>query len=98
MEADKGTAVSDSVGETGVTGQRAPRVFISYSHDSVEHAARVLKLANDLRKDGLDATMDQYFTSPPEGWPAWMEAHVLEDDFVVMVCTETYYRRVVRKE
>ena len=27
-----------------------------------------------------------------------MDAHIRDDDFVVMVCTETYYRRVVRKE
>ena len=77
---------------------RVPRVFISYSHDSAEHAANVLKLANHLRRDGVDALIDQYFTSPPEGWPAWMEAHVREDDFVVMVCTETYRRRVEGRE
>jgi hypothetical protein len=76
----------------------SPKVFISYSHDSEEHAARVLKLANDLRRDGVDAIIDQYFTSPSEGWPAWMDTHIREDDFVVMVCTETYYQRVVRKE
>jgi hypothetical protein len=75
-----------------------PKVFISYSHDSDEHAARVRKLANELRRDGVHAIIDQYFTSPPEGWPAWMDAHIRDDDFVVMVCTETYYRRVMRKE
>ena len=78
--------------------QRPPRVFISYSHDSEAHAARVLKLANKLRCDGIEAIIDQYFTSPPEGWPHWMDAHVRDDDFVVMVCTEAYYRRVVGKE
>jgi hypothetical protein len=81
-----------------LTQQPAPRVFISYSHDSEEHAARVLKLANDLRQHGVNAIIDQYLTSPREGWPAWMDTHVRDDDFVVMVCTETYYRRVVRKE
>lgn len=58
----------------------------------------MLKLANDLRRDGVDTIIDRYLTSPPEGWPAWMDAHVRDDDFVIMVCTETYYRRVVRKE
>jgi HEAT repeat protein len=75
-----------------------PKVFISYSHDSDEHAARVLKLANELRRDGVDAIIDQYLTSPPQGWPAWMDAHIRDDDFIIMVCTETYYRRVMRKE
>lgn len=78
--------------------ERPPRVFISYSHDSEEHAGRVLALAFQLRGDGVDAAIDQAVTSPPEGWPSWMEAHIRDDDFVVMVCTETYYRRVVRKE
>jgi hypothetical protein len=78
--------------------QRAPRVFISYSHDSEEHAARVLALANRLRGDGVEAFLDQYITSPPEGWPRWMDSHVWDDEFVVMVCTETYYRRVIGKE
>jgi hypothetical protein len=75
--------------------QRSPRVFISYSHDSEENAARVLRLANDLRSDGIEAIIDQYITSPSEGWPRWMDTHVRDDDFVVMVCTETYCRRVV---
>jgi hypothetical protein len=30
------------------------RVFISYSHDSPEHQQRVLALANQLRKDGVE--------------------------------------------
>ena len=30
----------------------APKVFISYSHDSLEHARRVLGLAERLRNDG----------------------------------------------
>ena len=33
-----------------------PKVFISYSHDSPDHEARVLTLANRLRDDGIDAT------------------------------------------
>ena len=46
-----------------------PRVFISYSHDSNAHADRVLALSDRLRRDGIDATVDQYELSPPEGWP-----------------------------
>jgi hypothetical protein len=44
----------------------APKVFISYSHDSEAHEDRVLDLANRLRKDGIDAQIDQYETSPAE--------------------------------
>ena len=32
-----------------------PRVFLSYSHDSAEHKERILRFAQRLRKDGIDA-------------------------------------------
>jgi tetratricopeptide (TPR) repeat protein len=75
-----------------------PSVFISYSQDSDEHNARVLELANRLRADGIDAVIDQYESSPSEGWPKWMDRHIAKDDFVLVVCTETYYRRVIGDE
>lgn len=75
-----------------------PRVFISYSHDSDDHAARVLALADRLRAEGIDAALDQYEISPPEGWPSWMERQVREPDFVLVVCTEIYLRRAERRE
>ena len=71
-----------------------PKVFISYSHDSAEHQARVLSLADRLRADGVDAEVDQYNTAPPEGWPLWCERQIEAADFVLMVCTESYHRRV----
>ena len=72
-----------------------PKVLISYSHDSPEHKDRVLVLSNRLRGEGIDCTIDQYLLVPPEGWPRWMEKQIRESDFVLMVCTETYYRRVL---
>ena len=76
----------------------APTVFISYSHDSQEHLDRVLAFANRLRVDGIDAAIDQYEVSPPEGWPVWMERQVRESDFVLVICTETYLKRAERRE
>ena len=78
--------------------EAAPRVFISYSHDSAEHRDRVLELADRLRADGIDAVIDQYVQSPPEGWPGWCEAEIEKANFVLMVCTEIYLRRIRRKE
>jgi hypothetical protein len=75
-----------------------PRVFISYSHDSAEHQDRVLDLAHRLRADGIDAMIDQYVQFPAEGWPAWCEAQIRGADFVLMVCTEIYLRRVNGEE
>src|SRR5271166_2609681 len=75
-----------------------PKVLISYSHDSPEHAQRVLELANRFRADGIDCTIDQYVVAPAEGWPRWMDKQIRDSDFVVMVCTETYYQRVMGEE
>ena len=77
---------------------KSPTVFVSYSHDSPEHADRVLALANQLRQDGIDCTLDQYESSPLEGWPRWMDRHIRSTDFVLMVCTRNYFRRVMGEE
>jgi hypothetical protein len=69
------------------------RVFISYSHDSAEHRQRVLALANQLRKDGIEAWIDQYFQDPDEGWIRWMRSHVKQATKVLLVFTEIYQRR-----
>ena len=74
--------------------EKNPKVFISYSHDSKEHQDRVLDLSNKLRSEGIDCSLDQYEDSPPEGWPKWMDRNVKKSDFVLVVCTETYYKRV----
>jgi len=71
----------------------APKVFISYSHDSPEHMDRVLVLADRLRADGVDAQLDQYEVAPEKGWPRWMLDEVEAADFVLVVCTEVYERR-----
>jgi nucleotide-binding universal stress UspA family protein len=75
-----------------------PKVFISYSHDSAEHADRVLALSDRLRADGIDCILDQYEDSPAEGWPRWMDRQIRAADFVLMICTATYYRRVMGEE
>lgn len=81
------------------TLDRRPSVFVSYSHDSVEHKRQVRQLADRLvQEGGLDVRLDEYEQAPPEGWQRWMAAQVHEVDFVLMVCTETYRRRVEGRE
>jgi hypothetical protein len=73
---------------------RMPRVFISYSHDSAIHRARVRDLAQKLRLDGIDCSIDQFVNGQPEfGWLVWMERELEAADFVLLVCTEDYERR-----
>src|SRR5271157_3633120 len=76
----------------------APRVFISYTHDSQEHMDRVWDLSERLRGDGVDCRIDQQEEAPAEGWPRWCRNQVQEAQFVLVVCTETYQRRYEGKE
>ena len=76
----------------------APRIFISYSHDSAEHCERVLLLAKRLRSDGLDAQLDQFENSPPQGWPLWCARQILDSDYVLIVCTALYRDRFLGLE
>jgi tetratricopeptide (TPR) repeat protein len=74
-------------------------VFISYSHDSDEHREQVLALSERLRKDGIETLLDQYVNgTPPEGWPRWMMNQLDAAGYVLVVCTETYYRRFRGRE
>jgi hypothetical protein len=69
-------------------------IFISYSHDSKEHRQLVLQLSERLRGDGLKTELDQYINGDPiQGWPRWMLDKLDEASHVLVICTETYYRR-----
>lgn len=70
------------------------RVFISYSHDSAKHTERVRQLADALRRDGVDCRLDQYIHPPGEGWAEWCEKEIRGADFVILVITGEYQRRV----
>ena len=70
------------------------KIFISYSHDSREHADRVLALADRLVQNGIDCVLDQYEESPAEGWTRWMDQQIRGAEFVLMIFTETYVKRV----
>lgn len=75
------------------------KVFLSYSHDSPAHRDKVLALSQRLRQDGIETLLDQYVNgSPPEGWPHWMLNRLDEADYVLVICTETYYRRFRGRE
>ena len=72
------------------------RVFISYSHDSREHCDRVLALAQQLRRDGINAELDQFHHEELVHWPRWCEEQLRPEksDFVLCICTPEYTRRI----
>jgi hypothetical protein len=71
----------------------APRVFISYSHDSSGHKDWVKNLASDLRAHGVDAFLDQWDLRPGQDVAAFMSDGVAKSDRVLMVCSENYVEK-----
>ncbi len=72
------------------TTMTAPRVFISYSHDSAEHKSWVLKLATDLRTAGIDAVLDQWDLVAGQDTVAFMSSGIVESNRVLLVCSDNY--------
>lgn len=71
-----------------------PKVFVSYSHDHEDHQQRILGFVERLRTDGFETMIDQYVEGTPlQGWPRWMLNQIDWADYILLVCTETYYRR-----
>ncbi|WP_353571800.1 toll/interleukin-1 receptor domain-containing protein [Candidatus Albibeggiatoa sp. nov. BB20] len=89
---------SSQVQDTPPVSISSPKVFISYSWDSDKHKQNVLAFAQQLIKQGIDVALDQFEQFPAQGWANWMLDQIEECDFVLIVCTETYNRRVRRKE
>jgi len=74
--------------------ETSPKVFISYAHDTEDFSDKVLEFANKLREEGIDASIDQYEESPSEGWPRWMEKEIRNADYILVVCTKEYLRKI----
>jgi hypothetical protein len=72
----------------------APKVFVSYSHDSAAHKARVAQFVVRLRSEGVDAVYDEGKPGgPDEGWDLWCERQIAECDYVLACCTAMYHQR-----
>lgn len=75
-----------------------PKVFISYSHDTLEHKKWTLELATRLRNNGIDAILDQFELQPGDDLPHFMETHLAEADKIIMICTENYVGKANKGE
>jgi len=71
----------------------APKVFVSYSREGREHELWVLELAASLRRNGVDAALDQWDLKPGSDMTLFMESQIRDSDFVILVCTPTYARK-----
>lgn len=67
-----------------------PKVFISYSWDNEEHKQWVAKLAERLRENGADVSLDKWNLQPGDQLPEFMEKSIRESEFVLVICTPKY--------
>lgn len=72
---------------------KAPKVFLSYSHDSAAHKQWVAALAVKLRQNGVDAFLDQWDLFPGEDIPAFMEKQLSQCDYALLICTKRYVEK-----
>jgi hypothetical protein len=72
---------------------QTPQIFISYSHDSLDHKAWVLKLATDLRSNGVDASLDQWDLVPGQDVAVFMQKGILKADRVILICSDKYVKK-----
>jgi len=70
-----------------------PKAFISYSWDDDAHQQWVCALAERLRADGVDATLDRWAAVPGDQLTVFMETAIRENQFIVIVCTPRYKHR-----
>lgn len=75
-----------------------PKVFISYSHDTLEHKKWVLELATRLRNNGIDAILDQFELQPGDDLPHFMERHLASSKRILMICTDKYVDKANKGE
>ncbi len=72
---------------------KIPKVFVSYSHDSLDHKKWVLELATRLRQNGVDATLDQWDLTAGDDVPHFMESNLAKADYILMICTSKYVEK-----
>lgn len=72
------------------TEEIAPKVFVSYSHDSEEHKNWVLQLATRLRSNGVDVILDCWNTKLGSDLAFFMEQGLSKSQRVICVCSNDY--------
>ena len=70
-----------------------PRVFVSYAHETEQHAEAVRSLWILLRSLGIEAKLDRPAAERRQDWPVWMMSEVRVADFVLVVASAAYRQR-----
>ncbi len=81
--------VASGVART-LVGVVAPRVFVSYVHESERHRATVLAFATFLREQGVDAVLDVWSAGARHDWYAWAIREMIEAVYVLVIASPKY--------
>jgi hypothetical protein len=79
--------------ERKMTKRDAANVFLSYSHESDAHNHWVRRLAEDLTRNGVKTTLDQWDLQVGDDIGAFMEQSLKNATYIVLVCTETFAQK-----
>jgi len=72
----------------------APRVFVTYSHDTPEHKELVHSFASFLRSGiGLDVHLDAWYDNTRRDWSLWATENLEKADFILVIASPDYKRR-----
>ncbi len=67
--------------------------FVSYAHENSDHDQWVIDLAADLRRKGVDASLDEWDLVPGQDTTLFMESQIRDSDYVILICTPTYAQK-----
>jgi hypothetical protein len=70
--------------------------FISYAHDSAEHREDVRRLWYFLNENGVTAWADLGAEDRRQDWPRRVEEKLADSDYILIVASPEYHRRVNR--
>ncbi len=77
-----------------MTDREAPRVFVTYAHDTPEHKELVHRFASFLRVGiGLDVHLDAWYDNRRRDWSLWATENLEKADFILVVASPDYKRR-----
>lgn len=71
----------------------APRIFISYTHDNLEHKKWVLGLAEKLMKNGIYVVLDQWDLKPGQDIYKFTTDGIERSDRVIIIVTPSYLKK-----
>jgi hypothetical protein len=76
-----------------MTKAKECHVFVSYSHEGDAHKAWVRRLAEDLTRNGVKTTLDQWHLRAGDDIGAFMEQSLENAGHIILVCTETFAQK-----